>query len=133
MHKKSTLVLSFVAVLLIIAIGVGVWVLLNGREVQQAPQSATEQTASYTMDEVARHNTEADCWTVISGNVYDLTQFINRHPGGDEVLRACGTDATTLFASRQTSDGQPVGSGSPHSKAAQEQLAQLKIGILTVD
>jgi len=108
-------------------------VLLNGREVQQAPQSATEQTASYTMDEVARHNTEADCWTVISGNVYDLTQFINRHPGGDEVLRACGTDATTLFASRQTSDGQPVGSGSPHSKAAQEQLAQLKIGILTVD
>ena len=62
--------------------------------------------------------------------VFELTDFINRHPGGDEVLRACGTDATTLFTSRTTKDGQSIGSGTPHSQAAQEQLDQLKLGTL---
>lgn len=82
------------------------------------------------MDEVAQHNSKSDCWTVISDDVYNLTGFANRHPGGDEVLRACGEDGTVLFNSRQTTDGQPVGSGAPHSQAAQEQLNQLKIGTL---
>ena len=65
--------------------------------------------------------------------MYNLTEFINRHPGGDEILRGCGTDATTLFTKRQTEEEQPVGSGSPHSQAAQEQLAPLKIGALAED
>lgn len=82
------------------------------------------------MDEVSMHNSRTDCWTVISGEVYDLTDYVIRHPGGNEILRACGTDATSLFNSRQTTDGQPVGSGTPHSQAAREQLTQLKIGNL---
>lgn len=117
--------------LLVGLIGAGVWTLLDRKQTQKAPQNKQEQSKTYSMGEVAPHNSKSDCWTVISGDVYDLTKFINRHPGGDEILRACGTDATTLFTSRQTSDGQSVGSGTPHSQAAQEQLAQLKIGILT--
>ena len=82
------------------------------------------------MAEIATHNSKTDCWTVISGQVYELTDFVNRHPGGNEVVRACGIDATTLFTSRTTEDGQPIGSGTPHSRVAQEQLDQLKIGNL---
>ena len=37
---------------------------------------------------------------------------------------------TTLFTSRTTKDGQSIGSGTPHSQAAQEQLDQLKLGTL---
>src|SRR3546814_19188197 len=80
-----------------------------------------QQTKTFTMSEVAQHSAKEDCWTTISGDVYDLTEFVNRHPGGNEILRACGTGATTLFNSRQTDDGQPVGTGTPHSKAASEQ------------
>lgn len=84
------------------------------------------------MDEVSQHNSRNDCWTVISGEVYDLTDYVIRHPGGNEILRACGTDATSLFNSRQSADGRErVGSGAPHSQAAAEQLARLKIGTLT--
>jgi cytochrome b involved in lipid metabolism len=83
------------------------------------------------MSDVSQHNSKNDCWTAISGDVYDLTEFINRHPGGNEIVRACGIDATTLFNSRKTTDGQSVGSGAPHSQTAREQLAQLKIGTLT--
>jgi hypothetical protein len=85
---------------------------------------------TYSMAEVATHKSKTDCWTVISGSVYDLTEFIPGHPGGDEILRACGIDGTTLFTQRETASGQEVGSGTPHSSRAAAELAELKIGEL---
>ena len=129
MRNKSTIIFSVIVLLLLGAIGGGIWVMLNNRQAQPLPDNQTsDQAKTYTLSEVARHASKDDCWAIISGDVYDLTEFINRHPGGDEILRACGTDATTLFNSRQTQDGQWVGSGTPHSHAAMEQLAKLKIG-----
>ncbi|HJM04130.1 MAG TPA: cytochrome b5-like heme/steroid binding domain-containing protein [Candidatus Saccharimonadaceae bacterium] len=127
--KKRVLIIAVIS-LLVIIIGLGVWVIIS-RQFQSSSDTQTAQpTNSWTADEVALHSSKSDCWTIISGDVYDLTTFINRHPGGDEILRACGTDATTLFTSRQTDDGQFVGSGTPHSQTAYEQLAKLKIGSL---
>jgi len=94
------------------------------------PSSQTTDQTTFTAEEVMKHNSKADCWTIISGSVYDITSYIPRHPGGDEILRACGEDATTLFTQRQTRDGEPVGSGSPHSSNAQDLLNKLKIGTL---
>ena len=129
MRNKSTIIFSVIVLLLLGAIGGGIWVTLNNRQAQPLPDNQTsDQAKAYTLSEVAQHASKDDCWAIISGDVYDLTEFINRHPGGDEILRACGTDATTLFNSRQTQDGQWVGSGTPHSQAAMEQLAKLKIG-----
>ena len=130
MRKKSDVILPVIAVFLVVAIGAGIWVLVVNRQPHTPSQDAPEQAKTFTMNEVAQHDSKEDCWAIISGDVYDLTKFINRHPGGDEILRACGTDATTLFTKRQTQEGQAVGSGSPHSQAASEQLAKLKIGIL---
>lgn len=129
MRNKSTIIFSVIVLLLLGAIGGGIWVTLNNRQAQPLPDNQTsDQAKAYTLSEVSQHASKDDCWAIISGDVYDLTEFINRHPGGDEILRACGTDATTLFNSRQTQDGQSVGSGTPHSQAAMEQLAKLKIG-----
>ena len=93
-------------------------------------RSAAETAATYTPSQVREHDSDTDCWTIIEGDVYDLTSYINRHPGGAEIERACGVDATELFTIRRSTDGQPIGSGSPHSNAAAEQLASLKIGTL---
>ncbi len=129
MRNKSTIIFSVIVLLLLGAIGGGIWVTLDNRQAQPLPDNQTsDQAKAYTLSEVAQHASKDDCWAIMSGDVYDLTEFINRHPGGDEILRACGTDATTLFNSRQTQDGQWVGSGTPHSQAAMEQLAKLKIG-----
>lgn len=132
--KKSTITLSAITLLLLVLIGFGVWMLINRQSTQShkvsKDASIEQQAKTFTMGEVASHSSKTDCWTIISGQVYELTDFINRHPGGDEVLRACGTDATTLFTSRTTKDGQSIGSGTPHSQAAQEQLDQLKLGTL---
>ncbi|WOL12799.1 hypothetical protein Cni_G21567 [Canna indica] len=52
----------------------------------------------YTLAEVSKHNTAKDCWLVISGKVYDVTKFLEDHPGGDEVLlSSTGKDATDDF------------------------------------
>jgi predicted heme/steroid binding protein len=85
---------------------------------------------SFTTSEVAKHASEDDCWTIINGNVYDITSYVPRHPGGDDILLACGSDGSSLFNSRTTEDGEQVGSGSAHSSNASSQLAALQIGII---
>lgn len=48
--------------------------------------------------EVAKNNTEDSCWCIIDHKVYDLTDFLDAHPGGNVVLsQIAGTDATTAF------------------------------------
>lgn len=34
-----------------------------------------------TLEELGKHNTSADCWIAIHGNVYDVTAFLPEHPG----------------------------------------------------
>ncbi|WKX92740.1 hypothetical protein Q1695_010627 [Nippostrongylus brasiliensis] len=49
-------------------------------------------------DELMKHNTREDCWIHIFGQVYDVTTYLEFHPGGiPELMRAAGTDATDLF------------------------------------
>ncbi|PVH74154.1 acyl-CoA dehydrogenase-like protein [Cadophora sp. DSE1049] len=51
-----------------------------------------------TRDEVAKNNTEDSLWFVIDSKVYDVTEFIDAHPGGEAVLKqVAGTDATEAF------------------------------------
>ena len=142
---------KLVAALLIAVVAIGaIWLVLPKNDdpdtssstetstgtVDQTPSdSATEEdtaetASSFTATEVMQHNTADDCWTIIGGNVYDLTSFISQHPGGDEILRACGQDGSSLFNQRETETGEEVGSGTPHSSSARSQLERLKIGSL---
>jgi hypothetical protein len=51
-----------------------------------------------TAAEVAQHTTQGDCWLIIDDNVYDVTKFIDQHPGGHRVLvDVGGQDATDEF------------------------------------
>ena len=54
--------------------------------------------STYTRTEVIQHNTKADCWIIVCNNVYDITAFVAKHPGGmDVLLSRAGEDATSYF------------------------------------
>uniref|UniRef100_A0A8C9S2H4 Cytochrome b5 type B n=1 Tax=Scleropages formosus TaxID=113540 RepID=A0A8C9S2H4_SCLFO len=73
----------------------------------------------YTLEEVKQHNTSTDSWLVIHDRVYDISSFLEEHPGGEEVLlEQAGADATESF--------EDVG----HSLDAREMLQQYLIGEL---
>ena len=61
-----------------------------------------------TMERVKANNTASSCWTVINGNVYDLTKWINSHPGGSGAIRSlCGTDGTSAYNGMHGNQGKP--------------------------
>ncbi|KAL2519260.1 Cytochrome b5 [Abeliophyllum distichum] len=76
-------------------------------------------TKLYSMEEASQHNTQEDCWVVIDGKVYDVSSYLDEHPGGDDVLLgATGKDATDEF--------EDAG----HSKSARELMESFCIGEL---
>jgi len=57
------------------------------------------------MSEVRAHASPDSLWIVANGLVYDLTKFVNAHPGGAEIiLNAAGKDATHIFNAVHPSD-----------------------------
>ncbi len=93
----------------------------SGRNTINAESNAVEESGDgYAMSEVAQHNNQDDCWLVINGKVYDVTSFIPDHPGGNEILKGCGKDATSLF------EGEREHSGSK----ALDLLPKFEIGVL---
>jgi len=72
---------------------------------------------TYTVCDVARHNRPDDCWLAAHGQVYDVTAFIRRHPGGvGSILRHAGQESGRDFDF--------------HSSAAQRLWAKYAVGSL---
>src|SRR3989344_1519527 len=84
------------------------------------PPTTTPTPTGITMATVALHASASSCWTVIRGEVYDLTEWISKHPGGaDKIIQLCGIDGTAKFV------GQHGG-----SEKQETALATFKIGVL---
>jgi hypothetical protein len=70
--------------------------------------TATATTSGYTMSQVAANNSVKSCWAVIEGSVYNLTAWINSHPGGSSaILSLCGTEATSSFKGKHANQSRP--------------------------
>jgi fatty acid desaturase/cytochrome b involved in lipid metabolism len=79
---------------------------------------ANPKEKQFRWEEVAQHNTESSAWVYIGNQVYDITKWLDRHPGGKEVLLLCaGRDISDLFITYH-----------PFTDRAAEVLGKYKIG-----
>ncbi|KAJ9627578.1 uncharacterized protein PV06_05917 [Exophiala oligosperma] len=63
-----------------------------------AQKTSQTPTRKLTRAEVAKNNTEDSVWCIIDHKVYDVTDFLDAHPGGSVVLQqVAGQDATSAF------------------------------------
>ncbi|KAH7002394.1 cytochrome b5-like heme/steroid binding domain-containing protein [Ilyonectria destructans] len=73
----------------------------------------------FTLEDVAKQSTDKGGLIVIDKLVYDITNYMSKHPGGDDILvEVLGQDASEGF--------HEVG----HSAEAMEQLKELRVGEL---
>jgi cytochrome b involved in lipid metabolism len=90
------------------------------RDNGEAPRPAEP---GYTLSKVARHDAPDDCWMAIEGAVYDLTDYVPRHPAPPRVITEwCGREATEGMRTK--------GDDSDHSERAWRQLERYRIGTL---
>eukprot|EP00966_Prymnesium_polylepis_P061430 1425451-Prymnesium_polylepis.1 len=57
-----------------------------------------DEQRRFTLEEVAAHKKKTDCWIVVDGKVFDMTSFLEEHPGGRRMpLKYAGKDATDTW------------------------------------
>ncbi len=67
----------------------------------------TSTLPSYSLADVSVHNSKSSCWTIINGNVYDLTKWIAQHPGGEgAILSICGKNGSSAFDNQHGTSGR---------------------------
>ena len=75
-----------------------------------------EWKGNITKAELEKHNKPNDCWVVLEGDVYNVTPYLNRHPGGPDCIMAdAGGDITQGFMDR-------------HPYISPKMIEKLKIG-----
>lgn len=78
-----------------------------------------QNTRVITVAELSEHNSAESCWMAIHGIVYDVTEFMSRHPGGSSILKKnCGSDQTDNFERFR------------HSQRARTMAKKYQIGVL---
>lgn len=93
----------------------------NGNASSSSANPSTLSTLILDTAEIAKHNSQNDCWLIINGKAYDVTSYLNFHPGGPGLITPyCGKDATQAFATKDA--------GKPHSQNAENLLSSFYLG-----
>ena len=78
--------------------------------------------ATYTSAQVQAHNTADSCWVIHNAGVFDMTSFVQDHPGGEEyILDHAGQDITELMKDELSHT---------HSEGAYEMMEDFRVGTL---
>ena len=58
-------------------------------------KSPSSGKVNLVASEISKHSTAKDCWSIVNGNVYNLTTYVQSHPGGAGVIKnICGRDGS---------------------------------------
>jgi 4-hydroxysphinganine ceramide fatty acyl 2-hydroxylase len=84
--------------------------------------TVSKRVKIYTREDVEAHNTPQSCWVSRKGRVYDITQFLPDHPGGDDVIQEyAGKDVDEIMRDKLSHE---------HSDSAYDMLDEYIVGRL---
>jgi len=93
--------------------------------IANAVMSPSRTLPTLLQSEVAAHNTEKSCYVVMGTKVFDITDFLESHPGGgDLILEYGGKDITKILKDEVSHT---------HSEAAYEILEDSFIGFVATE
>lgn len=124
--KKFTTVSLFIFGVIVTAVlvaGLVFYQNINSQSVNVASNTINKLTSSeknLTLDmlEISKHNSQTDCWILISGKVYAITSYFGLHPGGNANMYAtCGEDATAEYNTQDPNATSSSGRPSHSSRA----------------
>lgn len=132
-QEKSNAVKYIVGLIIVAIVIIGASVASNKQKIPykavvQPSENQTEKTDTarttteklFSEEEIATHNTKDSCFSTINGKVYDLTEWIYKHPGGaSKILSICGKDGSSAFDRKHAGQPKP-----------EEILTGFEIGIL---
>ncbi len=111
MHMKKIL-LSLVPVIVLVGLIYGGYTYKQYSDFYASivPLVNASTTKPFTMADVVTHNGTTTCYTLINDGVYDLTTWVERHPGGAKrILDICGKDGTAKFEKKHGKDDKVLG------------------------
>ncbi|MBP9748970.1 cytochrome b5 domain-containing protein [Patescibacteria group bacterium] len=80
----------------------------NTNQATNSENTTDARVRGYTLAQVAEHGTAASCWSAVNGDVYDLSDWIAQHPGGEgAIISICGKDGSAAFNTQHSGDGRP--------------------------
>ncbi|XP_038993750.1 cytochrome B5-like protein [Hibiscus syriacus] len=93
--------IAFIALILAVLLGAFVLIPRHGKSAHKNKVKSTvddpKAFKSYSKSEVMLHNKRTDCWVILKDKVYDVTSYVEEHPGGDAILAHAGDDSTEGF------------------------------------
>ncbi|EIN07313.1 hypothetical protein PUNSTDRAFT_121467 [Punctularia strigosozonata HHB-11173 SS5] len=88
----------------------GGWMLPPQEERGNTEKRPSSSEKTFTLEEVAKHNTEKDCWIILDEKVYVVTSVLDWHPGGAKAILGfageASVDATTQLINQQYADSK---------------------------
>lgn len=88
---------------------------------ENIPSDSTLLEKTFTLADLSSHSSKDSCYSAVNGNVYDLTNWIDAHPGGEKaILSICGKDGSGAFSKKHGGQMKP-----------EQELAKMKIGIIS--
>jgi cytochrome b involved in lipid metabolism len=71
--------------------------MLAQQKAMEQYQALISSLPTICLEEVKKHKSKDDVWTVVEGIVYDVTQYAPIHPGGKKIMLGAGKESTEMF------------------------------------
>ena len=97
--NKNIIKLLGLVVSVIALVGVSVFIKWQVDKNQPVPEVAKVVPASglITIAQLQQNKTNDSCWITVKKKVYNLTKFVEKHPGGKELFNGCGKEIDSMF------------------------------------